>query len=343
MQNLVSVIVPIYNSEKYLQECINSIIAQTYKNIEILLINDGSTDKSVEICLDMLKKDKRIFFLSQNNGGVSRARNRGLQEAKGKYICFIDSDDLVAKNYIATLVKAMENSEKLDMVFDSHSYLFGQRVMKRKARLESKLYEKKEVISQIIDDGKLTGILFGSVCGAIYDNTFLKINHLQFNEEIQVNEDGLFNIQAIMVAVKLKVINEGNYYYRQENENPKKKMSVKEVEKRVEKLEACDKVIKDICIKNPDKSWEFQLRRRYVTENFWHILWMSQSSLAFWKLKKNTKDILRHLSIDMHEFDRTNMSRTKKIILYLMCKKYALVLAVILRYIYPYATKIIKR
>lgn len=343
MQNLVSVIVPIYNSEKYLKECIDSIRVQTYKNIEILLIDDGSTDGSAGICLDMLKKDKRIIFLSQDNGGVSSARNRGLQEAKGRYICFVDSDDLVSESYIATLVKVIENSNDLNIVFDSHSYLFGQQIMKRKARLKSRIYEKKEVLPQIIDDGKLTGILFGSVCGAIYDNTFLKMNRLLFNEEVRVNEDGLFNIQAIMVATKLGVINEGNYYYRQESENPKKRISIEEVEKRVEQLNDCDKAIKDICKMFPNESWEHQLKRRHVTRKFWYILWMSQSSLTFWKFKENTKDTLRCLSIDMQEFDRINMPRAKRIILYFMCKKYAFVLSVILRYVYPYAIKIIKR
>lgn len=101
--NLISVIVPIYNVEKYLNKCIDSIINQTYKNIEIILINDGSTDRSYELCTHYAKKDGRIKLINKKNGGLSDARNKGLEIAKGEYAVFIDSDDWIDRSMLEKL------------------------------------------------------------------------------------------------------------------------------------------------------------------------------------------------------------------------------------------------
>ncbi len=108
MEELISVIVPVYNVEKYLEKCIDSIINQTYKNIEILLIDDGSTDSSGEICDRYAIKDKRILVFHKENGGLSDARNKGIDIATGKYISFIDSDDYVEENYISFLYEILK-------------------------------------------------------------------------------------------------------------------------------------------------------------------------------------------------------------------------------------------
>lgn len=105
MQELVSVIVPVYNVEKYINECIGSIVRQTYKNLEICLVDDGSTDSSGECCEEWAKNDSRIKILHQKNLGVSAARNKGLEISTGKWIAFIDSDDYVESTYIKTLLE----------------------------------------------------------------------------------------------------------------------------------------------------------------------------------------------------------------------------------------------
>lgn len=106
----VSVIVPVYNVEKYLNECIDSILAQTFTDFELILVNDGSSDRSGEICDEYAIKDKRIKVIHQQNGGVSVARNTGLNEAKGTYISFVDSDDVVLPNYLYVLLKALKDT-----------------------------------------------------------------------------------------------------------------------------------------------------------------------------------------------------------------------------------------
>lgn len=108
---LISVIIPVYNVEAYIARCLDSVINQTYKNIEIILVNDGSNDNSGKICDEYAAKDKRIVVIHQKNMGASSARNAGLNKANGKYVCFIDSDDTVENNYIEELLKPLKEKD----------------------------------------------------------------------------------------------------------------------------------------------------------------------------------------------------------------------------------------
>ncbi len=114
MNPLVSIIVPIYNADKYLTRCLNSIVNQTYANLEIILINDGSTDTSPNICNKYAQKDNRIVLINKTNEGVSVARNAGIQKSNGEYVAFLDADDWIAANYIEQLMKPFEN-ENIDI------------------------------------------------------------------------------------------------------------------------------------------------------------------------------------------------------------------------------------
>ena len=107
---MISIIVPVYNSEKYLDECLRSIQKQSYSNFEVICVNDGSPDNSADICQRFVDKDKRFRLINQENGGVSSARNRALKEAKGEYVCFVDSDDVIDLLKIWTLVSKDTNS-----------------------------------------------------------------------------------------------------------------------------------------------------------------------------------------------------------------------------------------
>lgn len=115
---LVSIIVPVYNVEKYLKECIESIINQSFSNLEIILVDDGSTDESGNICDDFLNKDKRIKVFHKTNGGLSDARNYGINNSSGKYITFVDSDDLISPIFIDVLYNAIKQ-------YDTHLSICG--------------------------------------------------------------------------------------------------------------------------------------------------------------------------------------------------------------------------
>lgn len=108
MEKLVSIIVPVYNREAYVEQCINSLINQTYKNIEIIVVDDGSTDRSGEICETFASEDVRVKVVHQENGGVSHARNVGVSHAQGEYISFVDSDDYVTPEYVEYLLGLLE-------------------------------------------------------------------------------------------------------------------------------------------------------------------------------------------------------------------------------------------
>ena len=121
MKDLVSVIIPIYNSEKYLKECIASILKQSYENIEVILIDNDSKDKSQEIALSFKKEDSRIIVISKKNEGTSNARNKGIDISNGKYIMFVDSDDILEENAIENLVN--KDGEKIDLIVGNYTLL----------------------------------------------------------------------------------------------------------------------------------------------------------------------------------------------------------------------------
>lgn len=111
MGELISVIVPVYNSEQFLNQCIESILEQTYRDLEIILINDGSTDRSLEIMEEYAKHEQRIVLLNQRRGGAANARNRGLKAAHGSYLMFVDSDDYISKDMISFLYKRLSEND----------------------------------------------------------------------------------------------------------------------------------------------------------------------------------------------------------------------------------------
>lgn len=126
---LVSVIIPVYNTEKYLNECVDSVLYQTYQNFEIFLIDDGSTDKSADICDDYALKDERIKTIHKSNGGQSSARNVALNIAKGKYIYFLDSDDYIANTLLELLVKTAENNYADFVFFEAQSFMDSENTL----------------------------------------------------------------------------------------------------------------------------------------------------------------------------------------------------------------------
>lgn len=151
-KELISVVVPVYKVENYLDKCIKSIRMQTYKNLEIILVNDGSPDKCGQLCDEYKKKDKRIKVIHQENGGLSAARNTGIVNSTGKYITFIDSDDYIDEKYIEELYSVLVHY-KADMAIVSHRVLYEKTCI-NKATGKKFLANSKEILEKILyDDG----------------------------------------------------------------------------------------------------------------------------------------------------------------------------------------------
>ena len=223
---LVSVIVPIYNVEKYLNKCIESIINQTYKNLEIILIDDGSTDKSGKICDRFEKKDNRIKVIHQKNAGVSSARNTGIDSADGLWIAFIDSDDWVEENYIKNLIE--NTSKDVDVVQCGYYRIVEEK--KEQINCAGKLEIKNA-------DEFLNGCLNPQTAYGLCHMKIIRksiINDIRFNEKIVVCEDALFNIQISRNMKYFKMIKQPLYNYRINRDSVVRRLKI--IRKSIKKL-----------------------------------------------------------------------------------------------------------
>lgn len=199
---LVSIIIPVYNTEQFLEECLNSIVNQTYKNLEIILINDGSTDSSMEICKRYQKKDKRIILISQENKGAGVARNKGLDVAKGEYITFVDSDDFVNLKMIETFLKACLNHNVLVALANYYRYINN---------VDKKLNIRFEINNGIIgSDLSVKCIKSPMACSNFYHKSV--VQDIRFPGTF--SEDFIFWYQVISKRPKIIYIYEPLYYYR---------------------------------------------------------------------------------------------------------------------------------
>lgn len=203
----VSVIVPIYNVEKYLRQCLDSIVTQTLKEIEILLIDDGSTDQSLEIAKEYEKKDARIQVICQPNGGAGAARNNGIRHATGEYLSFLDSDDFFEPNMLEeAYVKAEETSADF-VVFNSNQYH-----MDKDAFVEVPWVLRVKEIPPYMPFScrQLTGNVFKTFVGWAWDKLYRRsfvIEHKLWFQEQRTSNDMLFVFSAIAIAKKIAVVN----------------------------------------------------------------------------------------------------------------------------------------
>lgn len=207
----VSIIVPVYNVEKYISECITSLIEQTYENIEIIIINDGSTDKSKEICQELKEKDERIIFITKHNSGVSDTRNIGISKSTGDYIVFVDSDDYIDKHYIEEMVKGMKEEEFIDMAVCNYVELYKNVLLHGGSNLTDNLIiTNKEAINDIYKLKSFGGYLWNK----IFKNDIIRKYNIRFNKEIHMCEDMLFLLTYLSECNHIKRIPKELYFYR---------------------------------------------------------------------------------------------------------------------------------
>ena len=151
MEELITVVVPVYKVEKYIERCVQSILKQTYKNIEIILVDDGSPDDCGKMCDEYAKEDSRVIVIHKENGGLSDARNAGIEKATGKYITFIDSDDYIEEDYVEFLYKLIKENEA-EVSICSHTVLYDTGLTIEKATNEFNVLDAKTTIERILYD-----------------------------------------------------------------------------------------------------------------------------------------------------------------------------------------------
>ena len=207
---LVTVIVPVYNVENYISECLSSIIHQTYKNIEVILVDDGSPDKSAAIINEMAQRDARVKLISKENGGVSSARNVGLDNANGDYVVFVDADDFLDKDAIKYMMWLVE---KTGAEFCLSENCFTQRNEKQIEKDRIKTLTPEEAVALLISPRVIVGCW-----NKIYSLEFLKKNQIRFSETLFYGEGLNFITICAMKSQKVGVGTRKTYYYRRNNE-----------------------------------------------------------------------------------------------------------------------------
>lgn len=211
----ISVIIPIYNVEKFLRECIDSVINQTYKNLEIILVNDGSTDSSGKICDEYKEKDFRIKVIHKQNGGLSSSRNAGLEIATGDYLMFCDSDDYFLPNSCKILLNEIE-SKNADYVIGNY-----QNCTEEGQLWDNPVFNKdkyKNFKLDIKDYQKSFFIMNSSVCNKIFRTSFIRDLNLKFVEKVPA-EDAIFTTYCFIKSKSVYYINDVIYIYRQRSES----------------------------------------------------------------------------------------------------------------------------
>lgn len=215
---MISIIVPVYNSEKYLIQCVESVCNQTYKEIEIILVDDGSTDNSPQICDELAKKDKRIIVIHKENGGSTSARNAGLRVSKGKYIGFVDSDDWIEAEMYETLL-ALCVSEQVDIAIGKKYINHVNSQYKEVTGVPIGVFEKKDVNKVIINniiytpDFKKKGIS-PNLYDKLFERDLLLKHQFKIDERTKFAEDDICVYSCLLDANKVAIIDIPFYHYR---------------------------------------------------------------------------------------------------------------------------------
>lgn len=218
----VSIIIPVYNVEKYIKKCVESVVNQSYSNLEVIIVNDGTKDDSITKINEIIEKDNRIILLEKENGGLSSARNYGLDYATGKYIAFLDSDDYIDENMIKKMVNKLE-SENLDFVEINYYYLYEENNTKKKAPLL--MYDNK---NEFLAKGRV------NVSNKLYKKEIIDKSNLRFQNGVYYEDIGFTN-KYVLNSKNIGYINYEGYYYLQRSnsiigsKNPKGKLDIIDV------------------------------------------------------------------------------------------------------------------
>lgn len=245
----ISIVVPVYNVELYLERCIDSLLIQTYKNIEIILINDGSTDNSSIICERYKKMDNRIKVIHKKNGGLSAARNTGVKNATGEYILFVDSDDYIEKNTCERFIFYLKNNKGIKIVIgNAYRIENNQKLEMRHKNKSNEILSGKEFLKNELE----TKSMYMAAWLNLYNKEFLETNNLYFANGL-LHEDEEFTPRVFLKADKVLTTNFIFYYYIIRNNsittNKNLKKNAESIVEICRKLEKIYDELNDGCLK----------------------------------------------------------------------------------------------
>lgn len=302
----VSVIIPVYNAEKYLAECIESLLGQTLKKCEFIFINDGSKDSSLEILESYQKIDCRMMVVDQENQGVSMARNRGLSLASGEYVGFVDADDYIEKDMFDLLYHEALESDCDIVVSDLENEIDGQKLIIKYPFPRQKILQHDFMIQEILpyfikkDD-------LNSACTKLYKTKMVHDNRIQFPIHTSLGEDGIFNIHAFCYARKVRFIDYTGYHYRETYGSATRNILQKDYFKRVIEVYHSDlpSVMKGKIGEGQIQLWK-AIKLVNSVLSLCHLYFKTTKDLSFLERYQYVKNMISHPSV--REALQTNFS-----------------------------------
>ncbi len=218
---LVSVVVPVYNVEKYLNRCVESIVNQTYTNLEIILVDDGSPDNCPDMCDDWAEKDARIRVVHKENQGLGMARNTGIENANGNYIFFFDSDDYVDITIVEKCINAAIDNNSDAVIFGRYDVFDDGRTVARRITARDCIFDKNAVLNELLPAMFTYDMGFGvSAWGKMFNLNTIKKYQLKFASEKEIiSEDAFFALEFFSKAESAVIIPENLYYYYKRNDS----------------------------------------------------------------------------------------------------------------------------
>lgn len=282
----ISIIVPVYNAERYLRNCLDAIQIQSYKDIEILLVNDGSTDCSESICMEYVRKDYRFRYYKINNHGVSYARNYGINRATGEYLCFVDADDFICNDFCKELIT---NMTSYDCDLSVCGYIETEILMNLNVDSNS--------LTEVVCDDKVFWLINkyeGFLCNKMYKTDIIVANNLKIDEDLFMCEDLIFNLAYLEFVDKIIYTNDVLYGYLIHQNNASRAINDKwfsvlsAVSKAYEKIEqysarnqtAIAWFVINLC-------FEVKVRCRMLEKSFNELL--DRYDIGFYEIKRRYK------------------------------------------------------
>lgn len=334
---MISVIVPVYNVEKYLRDCIDSIINQKYQEIEIILVDDGSTDNSGNICDELEKEDSRIKVIHKVNEGLGLARNSGLKVAKGEYVVFIDSDDIVEETLVQDLYDGIIENQ-VDTCIAGYKRVDEEGKILSEKILEFEKFYGKEVLRGILprligSSVEKSDVIRMSVWNAIYSMKIIKENQILFPSEREfISEDIIFDLEYYQYATGVAILTNTNYHYRLNSTSLTKSY-------RKDRFEACKKLYQ----KELEKIRELNIQdfaKERLDLQFYiyvrHCMKQEISKFNFGKAIVNIKKICEDQMLQeiTQNYPTKEMRFSQKVFLYLIRYKFSILLYFLIIFYY---------
>lgn len=324
----ISVVVPVYNVQKYIAQCLDSIVGQTYRDLEIILVDDGSADGSALICEEFAAKDSRISVIRQPNGGVSVARNTGIDAATGEFITFVDSDDWLVNEMYEKMIAEITDNPGLDMVMCDSTLITEDSEIKSTYLIREGYYSKNQIVSELFpvllvteDFGKIPLV---SVWNCLIRRDILMNCDIRFNPDLRYGEDYLFMPELMIHTTSFHYLKGTHYYhYRQYKESRSKKLQEDWWSNFLDLNEKLRHLLAD--------SKEFDFTRQLKLQLIHSALFVSSSVINSYGMRRYEKLRLLKILFDdpelkvaFSDLDFKKQNLPLKVVLFLMKKNMAL-------------------